>query len=65
MSTAPQPHLLDRVEEVEALFDQARADPVVVVTSRNGEPEPLIYARDLARQLQPLAVRILPAGPLT
>jgi hypothetical protein len=69
VSVAPQPHLLDRVEEVEALveelFDPARADPVVVVTTRSGESDPLIDASALAEQLRPLAVRVLPTGPLT
>lgn len=69
VSVAAQPHLLDRVEEIEALveelFDPARADPVVVVTTRNGETTPLIDASALAERLRPLAVRVVPTGPLT
>lgn len=69
VSATSRPHLLERVEEVEALveelFDPARKDPIVVVTTRNGESDPLIDACALAAELQPLIIRVLPTGPLT
>lgn len=37
----------------------------MVVTTRNGELEPLIEADDLADAVAPLPVRLVAAGPLT
>lgn len=60
---------LTTVEQVEALvaelFDPDRDEPIVVVTTRNGELEPLIEADDLAEAIAPLPVRLVATGPLT
>lgn len=64
-----RPEILELSEEIEALvaelFDSARTDPVVVVTTRNAEAEPLVDANSLAQELHPVRVRIVPTGPLT
>lgn len=69
VSTAAAPVIVSRSEEVEALvrelFDPARTDPVVVVTTRCAETEPLIDVEALARELHPVPVRVLRTGPLT
>lgn len=52
-------------ELVAALFDPDREQPVVVVTTRNGEPEPLIDVQALGAAITPLEVLLLATGELT
>lgn len=50
---------------VDELLDPSRGEPVVAVTTRNGEAEPLIDVQALAAKVAPLVVRLVPTGPLT
>ena len=47
------------------LLDPARDEPVVVVTTRNRDPEPIIDAAALSLAIAPLEVLLLPTGDLT
>ena len=59
-------HTIADVDDlVAALFDPARADPIVVVTTRDKELEPLLDVDAFAKAAAPQEVLLLPAGDLT
>jgi len=68
--TTKEPRILG-VEEVEAfvryeLFDPGRNEAIVAVTTRSGEPEPLVSAARLAQELAGKArVVVIPTGVVT
>lgn len=61
--------LLSTTEDVAALValirDGGRTEPVLVVTTRNRETEPLFDTAALASMVAPLPVRVVPTGELT
>jgi len=57
-------HADEVAELVATIRDRERVDPVVLVTTRNREADPLVDAMHLAAEIAPVPVDLIPTGPL-